>query len=87
MREKKTASDLVLPTLSLNDQLSELEKINLALEGNLFDDEQLGIVKAEAQGLSRSLRKGKPSQDYQKELVELRDKRLKEVLDKLGLKA
>lgn len=85
--ERKPASDLVLPTLSLNDQLSELEKINLALDGNLFDNEQLGIVKTESLGLARSLRKGKPSQDYQKELVELRDKRLKEVLDKLGLKA
>ncbi len=87
VRERTPASDLVLPTLSLNDQLSELEKINLALEGNLFDNEQLSIVKAEALGLARSLRKSKPSHDYQKELVELRDKRLKGVLDKLGLKA
>ena len=87
MRERKPASDLVLPNLSLNDQLSELEKINLALEGNLFDNEQLSIVKTEALGLARSLRKSKPSHDYQKELVELRDKRLKGVLGKLELKA
>ncbi len=81
MREKKATEKLVLPNLSIQDQIGELEKISLGLDGNIFTKDQLDIIIQEVKGLSH--KKVMPKGDFDKELVELRDKRLKEVMDKL----
>ncbi len=50
-RPKAKSSDLVLPTLSLTDQISELERVIEGVKENIFDKEHLEIVKLEVFGL------------------------------------
>lgn len=82
--EKNSGEKLILVNLSISDQINELEKISLGLDGNVFTPEQRKIIITEVSGLYR--RKPKPVGDFQKEAAAIRDKRLKEVMDKLGLK-
>ncbi len=86
IREKRSTEKLVLPNLSLSDQLNELEKINLGIDGSIFNAEQLEIIKTEIKGLAKTALKHKQPPADQKDMMELRDKRLKEVLIKLGIK-
>ncbi|MDE1768484.1 MAG: hypothetical protein KGH64_01645 [Candidatus Micrarchaeota archaeon] len=74
---------LVMVNLSLNDQISELEKIDRGLDIGAFDNEQTGIIKKEVNGLVK--KKYVPTDKYQEGLLELRDRRLKEVIRKLGM--
>lgn len=74
---------LVLVSLSLQDQITELDKINTMLDSKIFNDSQLQIVKLEINGLMKN--KITPSDDFQKGLVAMRDSRLKEIAGKLGL--
>lgn len=83
-REKSQGQQLVLVNLSLNDQINELEKISFGLDGNVFTPEQRRILIMEVNGLLK--KKEKPAGDFQKDLAVLRDKRLKEVSYKLGIK-
>jgi len=46
-------ADLVLPTLSISDQVSELERIIEGLRENMFDQEHLAIVSQEVYGLQQ----------------------------------
>ncbi len=80
---KKKGPALVLPTLSLQDQISELEKISSGLDSYAFNDHELKIIKLEVGGLSKN--KTAPADDFQKNLAVMRDSRLKEVSSKLGL--
>ncbi|MGC8676452.1 MAG: hypothetical protein ACP5T3_02975 [Candidatus Micrarchaeia archaeon] len=82
-REQKQLKGLVLPTLSINDQISDLEKIDEGLKERVFDEEQLRIIKLEANGLARLIAEGKqPAAPM--DLAELRNALLKEVLDGVG---
>jgi hypothetical protein len=83
----------VLSRLSLQDQISELEKIIQGLNENVFSAEQLTILKQEASGLEAEIGKLKKSGVYEKRynsdeqfavLVMLRDKRLQEAIEMLG---
>lgn len=78
--------DLVLPSVSMADQISELERIIEGLKENVFDEEHLDIVIQEVYGLSQYVEK--TDKDLKKKHVELsqlerslwqiRDQRLKE---------
>lgn len=76
---------LILPTLSLQDQVHELEGINEGLGLNAFDDDHLRVVRYEISGLS-NLVKGErttTTDDFQRSLIELRNRRLSEVSGRL----
>lgn len=84
--------DLVLPSVSMSDQISELERIIEGLKENVFDEEHLDIVIQEIYGLSQYVEK--TDKDLKKKHVELsqlerslwqiRDQRLKEATAILG---
>ncbi len=81
---KAVPSGSVLTTLSLQDQIAELEKISIGLDENAFDKERTRIIIGEVKHLSSSVKTRK--QDNEKSyLVELRNKRLAEVVQKLHL--
>ena len=77
-------SDLVLPNLSMADQISELEKILEGLKENVFDDKHIGVVIEELYGLAdvtnqekRRLKKNRISMSQlEQSLWALRDDRL-----------
>lgn len=77
--------ELVLPKLSLADQISELESINAGIESNVFDSEQIDIVRKEVAGLSEALGRKPAENDPQKDLISLRNERLRMAIKKLGL--
>ncbi len=79
----QSSEKLVLPSLSLQDQTSELEKIGMGLDRKAFDQEQIGIIKKEVAGLRQT--RSAPVDDFQKGLVRIRDARLSEVMAKLGM--
>ncbi|MEM3227869.1 MAG: hypothetical protein QXK65_02905 [Candidatus Micrarchaeaceae archaeon] len=56
-RPRAKSSDLVLPTLSLTDQISELERIIEGVKSNIFDKEHMEIVKLEVFGLDSIVEK------------------------------
>ena len=82
-KEEKKLKGLVLPTLSLSDQISDLEKIKEGLEERVFNEQQLDIIKLEANGLARLIAEGKqPNAPI--DLAEMRNSLLKEVIDMVG---
>ena len=74
---------LVLVHLSLQDQVGELEKISMGLDGGAFDTGQMAIIRIEVRELMKN--KGRSTgNDFQKELYNMRNERLGEVAAKLG---
>jgi len=75
-------SDLVLPSLSLADQISEVERIIEGLREHVFDKEHMEIVSQEVYGLAevvsqqRKEAKGAPLAPLEQSLWDLRDQRL-----------
>lgn len=79
---------LVLPTLSVQDQISELEKISMGMDEKVFNTDMKKIIVDEVGGLSGVV-KGENLQNmdvFQRNLVSVRDQRLDEVMGKLGVK-
>jgi hypothetical protein len=79
--EPPTDEHLVLPNLSIADQISELERIIEGIKEHVFDNEQIAIIKKEINGLSQMVEKGKgsytaSSSDMDQPLLVLRDMRL-----------
>ncbi|MGC8586837.1 MAG: hypothetical protein ACP5K9_00915 [Candidatus Micrarchaeia archaeon] len=82
--EKIETKKLILPSLSLQDQLSELEKISEGLDEQVFDDEQLKIIVSEVKGLRERLKFEKmPAEQFQSSFIVPRNNRLMEVEEKL----
>lgn len=84
-RKKINTKDLVLPTLSIADQISELERIIEGLNERVFDAEHIKVVSQEVYGLRQVVagqkKKMKPregTQSLEQSLWELRDQRLNE---------
>jgi len=79
-------SELVLPNLTLADQIAELERIIEGLNEHVFDSEHLAIVVEELEGLNQVIEDAKkkkkiaPKSDLERSLFELRDQRLAEAL-------
>ncbi|MDE1827800.1 MAG: hypothetical protein KGH65_01425 [Candidatus Micrarchaeota archaeon] len=74
---------LVLPSLSLQDQMHELEGILDALDQNALDAEQLKIVRLEIAGVNASRQRGKPQDESQQPLIAARDKLLSDIGNRL----
>lgn len=83
--EEAEQAKLVMPTLSLQDQLSDLEKIKEGLGEGVFNKEQLKIIAQEVKGLSSLAAREDQSKlsDDQRELALMRNQRVKEI--KTGL--
>ncbi len=82
--KKINKEKLVLPTLSLQDQIRELESIKEGIENRAFTDDQLSIVKSEIIGLSEQVRyeKTNSKDQFQRSLIELRNKLLGDLRNK-----
>lgn len=82
----KTANpnELVLPKLSIYDQVSELERIIEGLGENAFDKEHIEIIKKEVYGLNdelnRQKRDTKRLSSMELSIIELRNSRLSYVM-------
>ncbi len=76
--------DLVLPTLSLTDQVAELDKILENVQQRRFNSAQMAIVKMEVKGLSEMISSQPESLSsptpFDQDLRDLRRARLAEIL-------
>jgi len=92
-RPRVKSGDLVLPTLSLTDQISELERIIEGIKENIFDKEHLDIVKLEVFGLNEIIERSERAKRKQakaanaeaattieESLVQVRNQRLAEAV-------
>lgn len=83
--------DLVLPGLSLSDQISELERIIEGLRQGVFDSDHLDVVRQEVLGLAqvvRSQEKSANAPQYmdqtERSLAAVRDQRISEAIPLLN---
>lgn len=84
IKQVKATRDLILPSLSTQDQLAELERIIGALNTNSLDAEQMKIVVSEIKGLAEYLSENPDKSSGP--LTILRDQKLAEansLVDKL----
>ena len=84
--EEAEEAKLAMPKLSLQDQLSDLEKIREGLEENVFDNTQIKIIKEEMKGMTQILSREDVSKmgDDQRELTLMRNQRIKEIKGRLN---
>jgi hypothetical protein len=85
---KVGANGLVMPRLSLQDQLSELEKISEGLDRGAFNEDQKKMIASEIAGMDAiSAKEDAGGQDENlKELVALRARRISDIKSKLNIK-
>ena len=91
--KKVNIKDLVLPNLSLVDQVGELERIIDGLRGQMFDKDELTIVAEEIYGLAKQVeaekkevsKKKRELTDEEYPLWLLRDQRLGDAIKMLGI--
>lgn len=76
--------ELVLPKLSVSDQISELERIVEGINQHVFDKQHLQIIKNEAYGLNRIVVNMEKGNDYLSKLSEV-DRSLASLRDQLLL--
>lgn len=83
--EESLGSDR-LTSLSIPDQIAELEKISLDIYEKKDSEEEIRKAKAELDALSASLKNEKTenASDFEKRLIELRNERLKEAISLAG---
>jgi hypothetical protein len=81
-----TTEGLILPTLSLSDQISELDKIIDNLRASNFNSEQMSIVRAEVTGLSKvvSSQESSAAGGLESDLQNLRKIRVAQALSLMG---
>jgi hypothetical protein len=87
-RKKVGANALVMPRLSLQDQLSELDKIDEGLGSGAFNEDQKRMIASEIAGLDAlsSREDAGAAGDDLKELVALRARRISDIKSKLNIK-
>jgi hypothetical protein len=80
-------SKLVMPKLSVPDQLSDLEKMSEGMSEGVFDKEQLKIIAQELNGLLHIAASESTSgmSDDLRELILIRNQRVKELITKLNM--
>lgn len=88
IRERRMLEKLILPRLSISDQMSELEKIEIGTFDGSFSEEQKKLIHEEVKGLLVFIHKEDTSRltDEQKELVALRNEKVNELKLKLGIR-
>ncbi|MDE1854781.1 MAG: hypothetical protein KGH57_00460 [Candidatus Micrarchaeota archaeon] len=86
--EEAEEAKLAMPKLSLQDQVSELEKIEEGIDEKVFDREQIGIIGEEVRGLSKIAAREDTSRmsEEQRELVLMRNQRIKEIKGRLNIR-
>lgn len=81
--------DLVLPSLSLADQISELERVIEGLNENVFDSDHIAVLSQEVYGLQQTINTAKKSQktkdSLEQSLLDLRGQRLADAIALLKL--
>ena len=87
-RQKVNVKDLVLPNLSMADQISELERIIEGIRENVFDRDHISIIAQEVFGLQQVVTAAKNSQKVKlnalaQSLWDLRDQRLADAISLL----
>lgn len=82
-KEEQKSDQMVMPSLSLPDQISELERIEAGLDGNVFNSEQLKLISIEVKALKASS-KGEKGTTADSSLVAIRDQKLKLIGDELA---
>jgi hypothetical protein len=85
IKEKINIKDLVLPSLSISDQISELERIIEGLNEKIFDSEHLEIVAEEVYGLQMVVENEQKAKkaaisELERSLIALRNQRLSDAL-------
>lgn len=82
---KIKTSKLVIPGLSLQDQIHELEGIEDGLNQKAFDSEQLKIIRQEVSGVEEAVKRASSQviDESQKDLVEVRTRLVSEIRNKL----
>ena len=82
-----SAKRLVMPKLSVQDQLSDLEGIEEGVSEGVFDKRHMGIIAEEIRWLyAASMREDTKSlSEEQKELVALRNKKVMEIASGIGI--
>lgn len=85
--EKAKEEGLIMPTLSLQDQLSDLEKIEEGLGAGVFDKDQIKIIVQEVTALSSiAAHEGAGSfGEEQGDTVLMRNQKIKEIKDRLNI--
>ena len=86
--EKAEKRGLVMPRLSLQDQLSDLEKIDEGIAENVFDKEQTKIIVDEVKTISfiASHEDVEKLEEDQKEIALMRNQKIKEIKDRLNIR-
>ncbi|MDE1851203.1 MAG: hypothetical protein KGH69_00755 [Candidatus Micrarchaeota archaeon] len=82
-KSPQQAQKSIMVSLSLQDQVSELEKIGMGMGSNSFTKDEIGIIRQELDALSRSVVKEEPKDEFQRNLTDIRNKRLIEVMQML----
>lgn len=86
--QRVNTKELVLPNLSLADQIAELERIIEGLTENVFDKDHMDIVVLEVYGLRDAVkgfkkgvkRRGKPLSTLEQSLWSIRDQRISDAI-------
>ncbi len=85
-KKKVKVEELVLPNLSLADQISELERIIEGLQENVFDQEHLAVITDEVRGLRQiavdeaKVKKREKLNSLEQSLWDLRNQRLTDAI-------
>lgn len=69
----------IMVRLSLQDQVGELEKIGMGIGSDSFTKDEMKIIRNEVDALSKSVGKEAPKDEFQRNLTDIRNKRLIEV--------
>lgn len=82
---KAKTSKLILPGLSIQDQVHELEGIEQGLNQEAFDSEQLKIIRQEVSGVEESAKRqeSQMADESQKEMFDVRARLIFEIRNKL----
>ncbi len=80
---KPYSGKALLPTFSVRDQISELEKISEGLDEGAFSADQLSMIRFEIGELRKSIN-DRSAEAGVPELVQIRDARLKILVDKMN---
>lgn len=86
--EEAKQANLVMPKLSVQDQLSDLDKIKEGIEEGVFGREQMKIIIDELRGMSQIASREDTSamSADQRELVLMRNQRIKEIKLRLNMR-
>ncbi len=87
LSERKGNIKTVMGKLSVQDQISDLEKISMGLDQKAFDEAQMKLIREEVSALQNAT-KGQDAEKFeepQRGMIMLRNQRLQDVINKLSV--